>query len=41
LTGFDGCESDANLVIDGKGNLYGTTTLGGAYNLGVAFELTP
>jgi len=41
FTGFDGAQPDANLVIDTKGNLYGTTTLGGTHNLGVAFELTP
>jgi uncharacterized repeat protein (TIGR03803 family) len=39
--GSDGCGPEANLVIDSKGNLYGTTTLGGTYGVGVAFELTP
>src|SRR4029077_9577645 len=29
------------LTLDGIGNLYGTTDEGGAYNQGVAFELTP
>jgi uncharacterized repeat protein (TIGR03803 family) len=41
LLGFDGCQSAASLVLDSKGNLFGTTTLGGKYDLGVAFELTP
>jgi uncharacterized repeat protein (TIGR03803 family) len=29
------------VVLDPSGNLYGTTSLGGAYGVGVAFELTP
>ena len=29
------------LTMDSKGNLYGTTTLGGTYNFGVVFEITP
>jgi len=29
------------LTMDGQGNLYGTTTRGGKYGYGVAFELTP
>lgn len=29
------------LAIDGNGNLFGTTQIGGTYNLGVAFEITP
>jgi hypothetical protein len=29
------------LTMDSKGNLYGTTTLGGTYNVGVVFEITP
>jgi uncharacterized repeat protein (TIGR03803 family) len=29
------------LTMDSKGRLYGTTTLGGAYNVGVVFEITP
>jgi len=39
--GYDGCYPAANLILDSKGNLYGTTELGGALGVGVAFELTP
>jgi uncharacterized repeat protein (TIGR03803 family) len=31
----------SNVVFDNAGNLYGTTALGGAYDYGVVFELTP
>ena len=31
----------AGVIIDKAGNLYGTTELGGAYNQGTVFELTP
>ena len=41
FTGFDGAQPDANLILDKKGNLYGTTATGGAGGYGVAFELTP
>jgi len=37
----DGSLPGAAVIFDGKGNLYGTTILGGAYGGGVAFELTP
>jgi uncharacterized repeat protein (TIGR03803 family) len=40
--GSDGSAPVANLLMDDKGNLYGTTFLGGAvYDDGVVFELTP
>ena len=31
----------SGVVMDAKGNLYGTTSVGGAYGNGVVFELTP
>jgi uncharacterized repeat protein (TIGR03803 family) len=37
----DGESPDAVLVFDQKGNLYGTTSNGGAYGSGTAFKLTP
>ena len=40
FTGNDGAQPDANLILDGKGNLYGTTATGGANGAGVVFELT-
>lgn len=39
--GNDGAQPDANLILDDKGNLYGTTATGGANGSGVVFELTP
>ncbi len=39
--GSDGIEPYANLIFDAAGNLYGTTTHGGAYGAGIAFELMP
>jgi uncharacterized repeat protein (TIGR03803 family) len=39
--GSDGAGPGANLILDDKGNLYGTTVTGGAGGYGVAFELTP
>ncbi len=41
FTGFDGAEPDANLTLDDKGNIYGTTATGGAGGAGVVFEVTP
>ena len=37
----DGFTPIASLVFDKKGNLYGTTSDGGAYGCGAVFELTP
>ncbi len=37
----DGMNPIGNLVEDPQGNIYGTTIQGGAYGLGVVFELTP
>ena len=46
FNGLDGYYPDGTLVLDGKGNLYGTTTYGGPYGCnedgcGTVFELTP
>jgi uncharacterized repeat protein (TIGR03803 family) len=38
---MDGTYPSAGLVLDGSGNLYGTTFSGGLYNYGTVFELTP
>jgi uncharacterized repeat protein (TIGR03803 family) len=37
----DGAEPVAGLVFDQKGNLYGTTWVGGVHSYGTVFELTP
>lgn len=37
----DGAGPQASLVFDTKGNLYGTTSSGGAYGYGTVFELSP
>ena len=37
----DGNWAIAGVIFDKSGNLYGTTTFGGAYNAGVLFQLTP
>lgn len=39
--GADGTDPNASLVFDAAGNLYGTTSAGGADNSGTVFELTP
>jgi uncharacterized repeat protein (TIGR03803 family) len=39
--GTDGDFAEAGLIMDTRGNLYGTTLFGGAYEDGTAFELTP
>ena len=36
----DGDHPESGLALDAEGNLYGTTPIGGAYNLGVVFRLT-
>ena len=41
FAGSDGDGPDANLVLDSKGNIYGTTPAGGSGGLGVVFEVTP
>jgi len=37
----DGAIPNGGLVFDATGNLYGTTELGGTYNYGAVFELSP
>jgi uncharacterized repeat protein (TIGR03803 family) len=40
--GHDGVqEVPSGLIFDGAGNLYGTTTLGGKYDMGTVFKLAP
>lgn len=39
--GNDGAFPAASLIFDGTGNLYGTTSQGGAKTLGVVFKLSP
>ncbi len=39
--GADGRDPLGGVIVDPQGNLYGTTTDGGAYGYGVVFELTP
>ncbi len=38
--GSDGAESFSGLTLDGNGNLYGTTFLGGAHHDGTVFEIS-
>jgi uncharacterized repeat protein (TIGR03803 family) len=39
--GSDGQYPHSNVLRDPNGNLYGTTSYGGAYNNGVVWEITP
>jgi len=39
--GSDGTYPDAGVALDANGNIYGTTSQGGAYGYGVVWELTP
>ncbi len=39
--GTDGAYPYGGLIFDAAGNLYGTTYLGGTYNYGTVFEVTP
>ncbi len=41
VNGVDGLTPYGSLVFDRAGNLYGTTSVGGAYDGGVVFELSP
>jgi len=41
LSNNGGFSPQAGLMFDAAGNLYGTTGIGGVYNLGTAFELSP
>lgn len=40
-SGLNGSTPFAPVILDGAGNLYGTTEFGGGSNAGVVFELTP
>jgi uncharacterized repeat protein (TIGR03803 family) len=37
----DGADPDADVAIDGAGNIFGTTSAGGANGVGTVFELSP
>ncbi len=39
--GAHGASPTASVILDSAGNLYGTTSAGGAHNWGTVFELTP
>jgi uncharacterized repeat protein (TIGR03803 family) len=41
FTGKDGANPAASLILDHSGNIYGTTTQGGAFSDGVVFKLVP
>jgi uncharacterized repeat protein (TIGR03803 family) len=40
FTGPDGAQPYAGVILDGSGNLFGTTVAGGLYGFGTVFELT-
>jgi hypothetical protein len=40
-TGGDGSDALGGLILDGAGNLYGTTANGGSSNGGIAYEIIP
>jgi uncharacterized repeat protein (TIGR03803 family) len=39
--GHDGYDPQAKMTLDSSGDIYGTTTAGGAYDLGAIFQLSP
>jgi uncharacterized repeat protein (TIGR03803 family) len=39
--GTDGLNPGSGVILDASGNLYGTTSGGGAYGSGTVFEITP
>ena len=41
FNGTDGGGPQGSLILDGAGNLYGTTVNGGANGYGTVFEVTP
>ena len=41
FSGSDGAKPVSSLIFDNAGNLYGTTSAGGAYGAGVVFQITP
>ena len=41
FSGPDGATPSASVILDAAGNIFGTTALGGDFNSGTAFKLTP
>lgn len=39
--GSDGGDPYGSVAVDGKGNIFGTTNIGGSTNQGIVFEITP
>jgi uncharacterized repeat protein (TIGR03803 family) len=39
--GSDGAAPYGSLAVDGKGNIFGTTNIGGTDNQGIVFEIAP